>query len=214
MQILQFPDSSWGLTVLKNIFLRFIGLKGLKMVWKKSSLIWNFFPWFWLKTPCFSLISLTGKSLQNFPWIPWFPWSVGTLKHGSVQHKTMVLLSPCINKTMVLYAYWPVLGAPTLDEAHPYRAHARQLVDRLEALVDALRQERRELLVVEDLQVTACGERTINQRECNTDYTLWTETEKPIRECFTPCRENNQSGSMYKYRLHHVERDQPTREHV
>ena len=76
MQILQFPDSSWGLTVLKNIFLRFIGLNGLQMVWKKSSLIWNFFPWFWLKTPGFSLISLTGKSLQNFPWIP---WSVGTL---------------------------------------------------------------------------------------------------------------------------------------
>ena len=64
---------------LKKIFLRFIGLKGLKMVWKKSSLIWNFFPWFWLKNPCFSLISLTGKSLQKFPWIPWFPWSVGTL---------------------------------------------------------------------------------------------------------------------------------------
>ena len=79
MQILQFPDSSWGLTVLKNIFLRFIGTKGLKMLWKKSSLIWNFFPWFWLKNPCFSLISLTGKSLQNFPWIPWFPWSVGIL---------------------------------------------------------------------------------------------------------------------------------------
>ena len=82
MQILQFPYSSWGLTVLKNIFLRFIGLKGLKMVWKKSSLIWNFFPWFWLKN-LFSPISLTGKSLQNFPWIPWFPWSVGTLKNLS-----------------------------------------------------------------------------------------------------------------------------------
>ena len=83
MQILQFPDNSWGLTVLKDIFLRFIGLKGLEMVWKKSSLIWNFSPWFWLKNPCFSLISLTGKSLQNFPWIPWFPWSVGTLKFYS-----------------------------------------------------------------------------------------------------------------------------------
>ena len=35
----------------------------------------KFFPWFWLKTTCFPLISLTGKS-QNFPW---FPWSVGTL---------------------------------------------------------------------------------------------------------------------------------------
>ena len=36
----------------------------------KISLIWKLFPWFWLKTPCFSL---TGKSFQNFP------WSVGTL---------------------------------------------------------------------------------------------------------------------------------------
>ena len=36
----------------------------------------NLFLWFWLRTPCFSLISLTGKSVQNFPWIP---WSVGTL---------------------------------------------------------------------------------------------------------------------------------------
>ena len=76
MQILQFPENSWGLTVLKNISLRFTGLKGLKMVWEKSSLIW-IFPWYWLKTPCFPLISLTGKSLQNFPW---FPWSVGTLR--------------------------------------------------------------------------------------------------------------------------------------
>ena len=34
--------------------------------------------------PCFSLISLTGKSLQNFPWIPWFPWSVGTLYYNII----------------------------------------------------------------------------------------------------------------------------------
>ena len=54
------------------------------MAWKKSSLIWNFFPWFWLKNPCFSLISLTGKSLQKFPWIPWFRWSVGTLPGGCI----------------------------------------------------------------------------------------------------------------------------------
>ena len=45
---------------------------------KKSSLIWNLFLWFWLKTPCFSLISVTGKSLQNFP------WSVGTLSNHLV----------------------------------------------------------------------------------------------------------------------------------
>ena len=72
MQILQFPDSSWGLTVLKNIFLRFIGLNGLKMVWKKSSdlkffsliLAENprFFPDFpdWKKSSKFSLNSLIG----------------------------------------------------------------------------------------------------------------------------------------------------------
>ena len=58
MQILQVPDSSWGLTVLKNIFLRFIGLKGLKMVWKKVPWFEIFFPDFGWKTPVF----------------PWFPW--------------------------------------------------------------------------------------------------------------------------------------------
>ena len=40
----------------------------------------NYFSWFWLKTPCFSLIFLTGKSLQIFPWFPRIPWSVGTLR--------------------------------------------------------------------------------------------------------------------------------------
>ena len=72
---MQFPDNSWDLIVLKNIFLRFKGLKGLKMIWKKVPWSEIFFPDFGWKT-CFSLISLTGKSLQNFPW---FPWSVGTL---------------------------------------------------------------------------------------------------------------------------------------
>ena len=74
MQILLFPDSSWGLTVLKNIFLRFIDLKGLKMVWEKSSLIWIFFPDFgwkipvfpdfpdWKKSSKFSLNSLIGRN--------------------------------------------------------------------------------------------------------------------------------------------------------
>lgn len=47
--------------------------------------------------------------------------------------------------------YIPVLGSPALDEAHPYGAHARQLEHRLEALRHGLRQQRRELLVVEDL---------------------------------------------------------------
>jgi hypothetical protein len=47
----------------------------------------------------------------------------------------------------------PVLGAPALDEAHAYGAHPRQLVHRLEALAHRLAEERRKLLVVEDLQV-------------------------------------------------------------
>ena len=71
---------------------------------KKSSLIWNIFPWFWLINPCFSLISLTGKSLQKFPWIPWFPWSVGTLMrwtlgrinlYNSFNTQTLALISIC-----------------------------------------------------------------------------------------------------------------------
>ena len=75
MQILQFPDGSWGLTVLKNIFLRFIDLKSLKMVWKKSSLIWNFFPWFWLKNPFFPDFP-DWKVFKIFPEFPdrWEPW--------------------------------------------------------------------------------------------------------------------------------------------
>ena len=76
MQILphyvQFPDSSWGLTVLKNFFLRFLGLKGLKMVWEKVPWFENFFPDFgwnpvffpdfpdWKKSSKFSLNSLIG----------------------------------------------------------------------------------------------------------------------------------------------------------
>lgn len=51
----------------------------------------------------------------------------------------------------------PVLGAPALDEAHADGAHAGQLVHGLEALVHRLRQQSSELLVVKNLQVTACG---------------------------------------------------------
>ena len=54
---------SWELlrfNSLKNILLRFIGLKGLK---KKFPDL-NFFFLIWLKTP-FPLISLTGKSSKN-----------------------------------------------------------------------------------------------------------------------------------------------------
>ena len=47
----------------------------------------------------------------------------------------------------------PVLCSPALDEAHAYGAHAGQLVDSLETLVDRLGQESCKLLVVENLQV-------------------------------------------------------------
>ena len=72
MQILQFPDSSWGLTVLKNIFLRFIGLKGLKMVWKKVPWF-EFFPDFGWKTPVFPWFPWLEKVFKIFPEFPDFP---------------------------------------------------------------------------------------------------------------------------------------------
>ena len=50
----------------------------------------------------------------------------------------------------------PVLCSPALHKTHADGAHAGQLVHRLEALVHRLSQEGSKLLVVEDLQVTAC----------------------------------------------------------
>ena len=58
----------------------FLRLKVWKWFWKKFS-DFKFFPLILAENPHFSLISLTGKSLQKFPWIPLFPWSVGTLIH-------------------------------------------------------------------------------------------------------------------------------------
>lgn len=48
-----------------------------------------------------------------------------------------------------------VLRAPALDKAHADRAHLRQLVDRLEAVVHRHRQQLRKFPVVEDLQAAA-----------------------------------------------------------
>lgn len=45
-----------------------------------------------------------------------------------------------------------VLRAPALHKAHPDRAHLRQLVHRLEPVIDRLRQQLRKLLIIEDLQ--------------------------------------------------------------
>ena len=56
-----------------------------------------------------------------------------------------------------------VLGSPALDEAHPDRAHPRELVDRFEALVHRLGQQRSELLVVEDFQVAAYSKSNLDQ---------------------------------------------------
>ncbi len=66
--------------------------------------------------------------------------------------KYQVVVTSYYTSTVVVPS---VLCAPALDEAHPDGAHSGQLVDRLEALVDGLRQERRELLVVEDLEVAS-----------------------------------------------------------
>ena len=51
----------------------------------------------------------------------------------------------------------PVVGAPALDETHADGAHSGELVDGLEALVDRLRQQRRELLVIEDFEIATCS---------------------------------------------------------
>ena len=74
MQILQLPHSSLGLTVLKNIFFRFIDFKHLKMVWKKSSLIW-IFPLILAENPLFFPDFPDWKVFKIFPDFPdqWEP---------------------------------------------------------------------------------------------------------------------------------------------
>lgn len=47
--------------------------------------------------------------------------------------------------------------SPTLHEAHSDGAHPGKLVHRLETLGHGLRQQRGELLVIEDLQIAAYG---------------------------------------------------------
>ena len=44
----------------------FLRLKGLKMVFKKSSLIWNFFPDFGWNPPCFPLLEKISKIFHDF----------------------------------------------------------------------------------------------------------------------------------------------------
>ena len=68
---------------LKKHFPQIYRFKRFENVLGKKVPDLKFFPWFWLKTPCFSLISLTRKSLQKFPW---FPWSVGTLRYLMHNH--------------------------------------------------------------------------------------------------------------------------------
>ena len=86
MQILphyvQFPDTSWGLTVLKNFFLRFLGLKGLKMVWEKVPWFEIFFRDFGGTPPVFPWFPWLEKVFKIFPEFPyrWEPWSESMLQ--------------------------------------------------------------------------------------------------------------------------------------
>lgn len=48
-----------------------------------------------------------------------------------------------------------ILSAPALHEAHPNRAHLRELIHSFEAMVHRLRQQLSEFLIVEDLQRAA-----------------------------------------------------------
>lgn len=45
-----------------------------------------------------------------------------------------------------------IFGPPTFDKGHAYRTHLCQLIDSFETMIDALRQQLRELPVIEDLQ--------------------------------------------------------------
>lgn len=47
-----------------------------------------------------------------------------------------------------------VLRPPALHERHANRAHLRQLINRFEAMIDALGQQLRELPIIEDLERT------------------------------------------------------------
>jgi len=48
-----------------------------------------------------------------------------------------------------------VFRPPAFNKAHPDRTHSCQLVHRFESLTDALRQQRREFLIIKDLEITA-----------------------------------------------------------
>ena len=75
--------------------------------------------------------------------------------HHEEHLKNATALTPTTSKQK---KNWPVLGAPPFNEAHANGAHSGELVDRLKTLVDQLRQERREFLVIEDLQVASCAQ--------------------------------------------------------
>lgn len=61
----------------------------------------------------------------------------------------------------------PVFGAPALDKTDSDSAHVGKRVDRLEAIVDALFQQCRKVLIIEDFQIaTYKCIRAIKCREC------------------------------------------------
>lgn len=88
---------------------------------------------------------------------------------------------------------WPVFCSPSLDEAHPNRAHPGQLVHGFEALIHWLRQQSRELLVVKNLQVTSCGKRTW-QDVTQEQGTSWTRLRNPF-----PSEDGKKLGAAFPY---------------
>ena len=104
----------------KHFFLRLKGLKGLKMVLKKSSLIWKLFPWFWLKTPFspdfpdwkksskFSLNSLIGGNPVNSMSLVQFQHLCQTFLHLNIY--------ACLpNKSPVCKTSWYLLIASRMS---------------------------------------------------------------------------------------------------
>lgn len=68
-----------------------------------------------------------------------------------LQRPVQVDLDPARRRRHVLPV---VLRPPALHERHPDRAHLRQLINRLKTMVHTLREQLRELSVIENLQRT------------------------------------------------------------
>ena len=73
MQILQFPDSSWGLTVLKKHFPQIYRFKRFENGLEKKFPDLKFFPLILAENPVFPWFPWLEKVFKIFPEFPDFP---------------------------------------------------------------------------------------------------------------------------------------------